>query len=277
MSFALARFARAFHPATRRFASSLASKPASHSSRVLLWGTAALGMTAGCLVLSPTTIYLDSQVTKTLVQQNAGEDTIVDPATSIAFPKVMRVPSKIKVPPLTLVGVGVRKVSFMRVKVYSIAFYADLNNPNLVIPRDMSPEDKIEHIIRNSACVIRIVPTRSTSYTHLRDAFVRALQARLAAAMREGTITEETTQAASSSMRSLKSLFPNAPLAKHSPLDIFLAAPIPNRTRPVVFRDLGSIECDWLATEFFLNYFDKDGPSPPLKESVFESIREFST
>lgn len=176
----------------------------------------------------------------------------------------------------------------------------------------MSPEDKIVHIIRNSACVIRIgeplvntcyifwlststVPTRSTSYTHLRDAFVRALQARLAAAIKEGIITEETAQAASSPMRSLKSLFPNAPLAKHSPLDIFLAAPLPNRPRPLVFRDLGSIESDWLTTEFFLYYFDKDGPSPPvgfhafplprllkltpffqLKESAFESIRTFS-
>lgn len=45
----------------------------------------------------------------------------------------MRVPSKIKVPPLTLVGVGVRRVSFLGVKVYSIAFYADLNNPKLVV------------------------------------------------------------------------------------------------------------------------------------------------
>jgi len=45
----------------------------------------------------------------------------------------MRVPSNIKVPPLTLVGVGVRKVSFLGVKVYSIAFYADLNNPKLVV------------------------------------------------------------------------------------------------------------------------------------------------
>jgi len=45
----------------------------------------------------------------------------------------MRVPSNVKVPPLTLVGVGVRKVSFLGVKVYSIAFYADLNNPMLVV------------------------------------------------------------------------------------------------------------------------------------------------
>jgi hypothetical protein len=96
-------------------------------------------------------------------------------------------------------------------------------------------------------------------------------------------------------MRTLKGLFPNAPLAKHSPLDIFLAAPTPNRPRALVFRDLGSIESDWLATEFVLNYFDNDGPSPPvrfhafsspslskltfllqLKDSAFEFIKSFS-
>jgi Chalcone isomerase like len=43
----------------------------------------------------------------------------------------MRIPSKIKIPTMTLVGVGVRSVSFLSVKVYSVAFYADLYNPNL--------------------------------------------------------------------------------------------------------------------------------------------------
>ena len=45
----------------------------------------------------------------------------------------MRIPSSVNIPPLTLVGVGVRRVSFMGVKVYSVAFYADLDNPNLVV------------------------------------------------------------------------------------------------------------------------------------------------
>jgi Chalcone isomerase like len=57
--------------------------------------------------------------------------SIVDPATSITFPRTMRVPSKVKLPTMTLVGVGVRSVSFLGVKVYSVAFYADLDNPNL--------------------------------------------------------------------------------------------------------------------------------------------------
>lgn len=55
----------------------------------------------------------------------------VDPATSIAFPKTLRVPSNIPIPSLTLVGLGVRTVSFINIKVYSVGLYADLNDPNL--------------------------------------------------------------------------------------------------------------------------------------------------
>jgi len=36
---------------------------------------------------------------------------------------------------MTLVGVGVRSVSFLGIKVYSVAFYADLDNPNLNVSR----------------------------------------------------------------------------------------------------------------------------------------------
>jgi Chalcone isomerase like len=55
----------------------------------------------------------------------------VDPATSIAFPVTLRLPSKIALPTFTLVGVGVRTVSFLGIRVYSVGFYADLDNPNL--------------------------------------------------------------------------------------------------------------------------------------------------
>lgn len=98
----------------------------------------------------------------------------VDPATSIAFPKTLRVPANIPIPPLTLVGLGVRTVSFINIKVYSVGLYADLDDPNLhvsfrrsspqetsdhlllQVPRDLTPEDKIKHIINNTACVVRI-------------------------------------------------------------------------------------------------------------------------
>lgn len=114
-----------------------------------------------------------------------------------------------------------------------------------------------------------IVPTRSTSYTHLRDAFMRALQIRLVSGIRDGTLTEEVAQEVASPMRKLKSIFPNAPLAKHAPLDIFLSVPNSSGPRTLVFRDIGSIENDWVATEFVLHYFEGDGPSPPV--SLFKS------
>lgn len=59
--------------------------------------------------------------------------SLVDPATSIEFPKTLTVPAKTKLPPVTLVGLGVRTVSFLGLKVYSVAFYADLSNPKLKV------------------------------------------------------------------------------------------------------------------------------------------------
>lgn len=55
----------------------------------------------------------------------------VDPATSIAFPNTLVIPSKAPLPKFSLVGVGVRTVSFLGIKVYSVGFYADLDNPRL--------------------------------------------------------------------------------------------------------------------------------------------------
>ncbi|KAF8168266.1 chalcone-flavanone isomerase-domain-containing protein [Crassisporium funariophilum] len=260
-SLPFARLARS--TATRRFVSSISIPRTRNSYRSLAWGTSFA--VAACLAYTPTKIHLDSQVKETAVNEDGVNDTVVDPATSIVFPKTMKIPANIKLPPLTLLGVGVRTVSFLGIKVYSVGFYADLSNPNLKILPDMTAEEKIKHIVQNTSCVIRIVPTRSTSYTHLRDAFMRALQTRLAAGIKEGRITEEVAQAAASPMRKLKSLFPNSPLAKHTPLDIFLSAPMSNRPRALVFRDLGSIDNDWAATEFVLHYFEGDGPSPPVR------------
>ena len=93
---------------------------------------------------------------------------------------------------------------------------------------------------------------------------MRALQARMVFAKKQGTLSEEDAQEVGSPMRKLKSLFPNSPLAKHTPLDIFLFAPTPGRPRTLVFRDLGAVESDWVATEFVLHYFEGVGPSPPV-------------
>lgn len=67
----------------------------------------------------------------------------VDPATSIEFPTTLRIPSKGALPEFTLIGVGVRFVSFLRIKVYSAAFYADLTDPNLKVTLYLEASQRI--------------------------------------------------------------------------------------------------------------------------------------
>ncbi|KAF8898415.1 chalcone-flavanone isomerase-domain-containing protein [Infundibulicybe gibba] len=233
-----------------------------------IWGSA-IALSAS-LALSHT-VHLDAPARP---ESEKEVETVVDVATSITFPTIINVPAKIQIPPLTLMGFGVRTVSFLKIKVYSVGFYADLSNPSLNLSAEMSPEEKITHIVNNTGCVVRIVPTRTTSYTHLRDAFMRALQGRMSLARQSGSMSEEEAQAAASPMRKLKSMFPNSPLEKHTPLDIYLTPPFTDRPRALIFRDMGSIENDWVATELVLHYFAGDGPSPALKSSVMQHVDE---
>ena len=96
---------------------------------------------------------------------------------------------------------------------------------------------------------------------------MRSLQTRLVLGRKRGTLSEEQEQAVQSPLRKLKSIFPATPLSKHTPLDIFLTAPSsdPERPRALIIRDMGSVEDDWVATEFVLAYFEGNGPSPAVR------------
>lgn len=105
----------------------------------LVFGTVLLASFA----LAATRVYTDAQTESSSVVSmcsitNAvgsvdADFLIVDPSTSITFPKTMHIPSRVPIPDLSLIGVGVRTVSFLGIKVYSVAFYADLNNPALQV------------------------------------------------------------------------------------------------------------------------------------------------
>lgn len=264
------------HATTRQFTTASAS----HISRsrvkpVVLWGAASI-LGVSYALYRTDKVYLEAPQ---VVQQPDGEEFEIDPGTSIAFPKTLQIPSKFPLPKLSLVGVGTRTVSFLGLKVYSVGFYADLNDPKLTVPVAAESEEKIDHIVRNTTCVIRIVPTRNTSYTHLRDGFVRALTARVQLEKSRGVLTPETEFAIQSPLRKLKTLFPNAALTKGTPLDVLITAPTGDNKQPrrLVFRDLGSIESDWVAEQFVLAYFEGDGISPPLKKATVERLKTFGS
>ncbi|KAF7295019.1 p-loop containing nucleoside triphosphate hydrolase protein [Mycena indigotica] len=191
-------------------------------------------------------------------------EDILDPDTGISFPRTVNVPGQFKTPPLELVGVGVRTVSFLGIKVYSLGFYADLSSKELRLRPDMTADEKIEHIVRNAACMLRIIPTRNTSYTHLRDAFVRLLNNRQLEARKKGNFTEEDALAVAAPIRALKTMFPNSNFAKDSILDVFAPAPVPGQPRPLILRDMGAVQNSWVSTELFLHYFSGKGASPAV-------------
>jgi hypothetical protein len=96
---------------------------------------------------------------------------------------------------------------------------------------------------------------------------MRAMMTRQVLCRQRGTLSTEEELNIQSPLRDLKSMFPSTPFKKHTPLDIILTAPPsdPSQSRTLIVRDLGSVHNDWVATEFFLSYFDGNGPSPPVR------------
>ncbi|GJJ09465.1 hypothetical protein Clacol_003688 [Clathrus columnatus] len=230
----------------------LTSTRCSVAGRIPIYALTVAG--TGIAVSLKPTIFLDASTSIDLVR---------DIATDIEFPAVLRIPSRFPLPEYTLLGVGVRKVSFFGIKVYSVAFYADLTK---IPPLDAltTTEEKVTQIIRNTSCVIRIVPTRSTSYSHLRDGFMRALQGRLTSQKRQHLITDQEENLLVTPMLKFKSLFPSTAIEKHAPLDVISLPPTNSQEARLIIRDLGSVTSTWLAREFILAYFEGEGISPPV-------------
>ena len=102
---------------------------------------------------------------------------------------------------------------------------------------------------------------------------MRAMQARQILCRQRGELSPDEELAIQSPLRQLKSMFPNTPLAKHSPLDILATAP-GSKPRTLIVRDLGSVQSDWLAREFVPAYFEGKGISPPVSNhTVYLAIR----
>ena len=119
----------------------LVSLSVARNARPRFFGTGRLVFGAVLLAsfaLGTTRVYTDAQAESSNVVSTCGTTNavglanvdflVVDPSTSITFPKTMHIPSRVPIPDLNLIGVGVRTVSFLGIKVYSVAFYADLNN-----------------------------------------------------------------------------------------------------------------------------------------------------
>jgi hypothetical protein len=73
----------------------------------------------------------------------------------------------------------------------------------------LSGEALISNLLDTGAkCALRIVPVRNTDFSHLRDGFTRAVQARQKIARTSKSLSEEDEVRIGESLQKLKALFP---------------------------------------------------------------------
>ncbi|KNZ46508.1 chalcone-flavanone isomerase [Puccinia sorghi] len=231
--------------------------------------------------------------TKIITLHQPKHHHLTDPATQHQVPTLLHINDS---EPLRLIGLGLRTVSFLSIKVYLASFYADqpilralrvvpgwddhLTKDKLLSVSHTQPQNQIrgEALFRNLLAApahfaIQITPVRNTDFTHLRDGFCRALTARLKLASQNGTISEPELEKASLSINTFRSFFPSGvsvPQGKSMTL-------IRTASQALVVEydgnKLGELHDPIIARELFLAYFaDHDPISTKLKESVAEGF-----
>ncbi|WVO15156.1 hypothetical protein L204_102800 [Cryptococcus depauperatus] len=242
-------------------------------------------------------LYTDSAAKTDLINDPKSKPGFrMDPDTDISFP--LTIPLTTECPPLTLVGLGVRTVSFLKIKVYSAGFYLQegaarrlLDIPewntftaqHLLTPSapsktsikspQLSGEALMDSLLNQGvACAVRIVPNRNTDFGHLRDAFTRSLLARQKMERGKGLLTEDDEQRIYNSIQTFKQFFPSQSIQKGK--SIVILRP-PEGGIIVEFEDkvLGKLNDPWIGKNLMLSYFaDQGASSEKLKEDVANGL-----
>ncbi|KAG9296185.1 hypothetical protein G9A89_014777 [Geosiphon pyriformis] len=152
-------------------------------------------------------------------EENASEDTIEDPDSKLHFPKFITLYDEVQA---RLIGLGVRTVSFLRVKVYVVGLY--IKEQDIGTLRNWTGFDKIKFLSSDDESIadalldqpvefaIRIVPVRDTNGQHLRDGFTRSLTQRI----QDNSISEEQQKEIIEAITSFKGIFPKSSIKKGS-------------------------------------------------------------
>lgn len=248
----------------------------------------------------------------------AGEQ-YVDPSTGIPFARLLRSPLaphsaliSAQGPLLELVGTGVRTVSFLGIRVYTVGFYVEKRQLDLIrqgrashgwqgyepqrllaatttseggeradgdalvgaLIAPSTSSERTQSTGLGAQVAVQIVPLRSTSLTHLRDGFARAILGRLGAPSAAGSAQDD--EGAFNSLTMLKSFFPARPLAKGTPLSVFgdpssgalafyVSPPAPSSS-DLEPEHLGTVVAPRAMRELFLSYFSTPEPSAGKKK-----------
>ncbi|KAF9428119.1 hypothetical protein BGZ76_002058 [Entomortierella beljakovae] len=186
--------------------------------------------------------------------------------------------------PARLLGLGVRKITFLKVQVYVVGLYlkeSDLNDHNSrfrILPevQKFQQHDRVSSDIAYRAMiqtpiemVLRIVPVRNTNGPHLRDGFTR----NLTQAAKEQKLSEPENEDAMDGIMEFKALFPKGSINTGQAM---IFRKLPNGTMTISLDDdiLGTVQNTWLIENFFLGYLKGDNPiSEKARESISQGIQ----
>ncbi|TKY89265.1 hypothetical protein EX895_001796 [Sporisorium graminicola] len=235
----------------------------------------------------------------TSIAADPSQQVVVDTDTNLSFPLYIPTPASFRStdepgPKLRLVGLGVRTVSFLRVRVYVAALYIDEAALHASDPAHAkSLEQRMKSLLdQGTPAVIRIVPVRNTDFNHLRDGFIRALQARLKLALKTARVKAGSAaeEGFTRGVQQIKESFPRGSVPKGAPLDVVVRpgkggqpASLNFEYKGQVFGQVesGSQENEvkggdagfTVARELVLAYFAEQGEiSTPFKKSVEQGL-----
>ncbi|EGD78763.1 hypothetical protein PTSG_01740 [Salpingoeca rosetta] len=202
--------------------------------------------------------------------QTQDSDTlVVDPNSRLVHPRTVTVNEK-----HTLVAAGTRMVTFLRYYVYSAAIYlptdhaARIRSMARVAAAAQLPHDQTEERAAVVASiqdihmpkVIRVAPYRKAAFSHLRDGFGRALDARARAIVKDAPEKQAQLQ---EEISTFKQLFPRGDLQLGEELLMVFRGD--RVTLQHQGRDLGSMHSTFVGSALIEAYLGKDSVNPALR------------
>lgn len=205
----------------------------------------------------------------------------------------------------TLVGLGIRTVTFLGIQVYMTGFYVatqDIAKLQKYLVKKINPtattlipaekdalrkalrdavegEETWDTLLREAGCrsIFRIIPVKDTDFPHLRDGFVRAIAAR---SQRSAAYNDDAFGVA---MRDFKALFNRGSVQKKQELllcrdekGLLSVLYSPDTGYDPKREVMGTFGEERLSRLLWLNYLaGSKVASEPARESIIEGVMEF--
>ncbi|CAG8505478.1 11286_t:CDS:2 [Acaulospora colombiana] len=175
-----------------------------------------------------------------------------------------------------LVGLGIRTVSLLRMKVYVIGMY--ISEDDIGVLKNWKGYDKEKFLSTDDDSLayellgqpvdiaIRIEPVRNTNGQHLKDGFTRTLTNR----MREGHLDEDEAEQALEALKEFKSKFPRISIKAGTSL-ILTKQRDGNLRMEYEGKDFGVIKSPWLAKNLFMGYLTANNPISKEQQQKIKS------